>query len=216
MKLLSDAGVGALTLDASNGEIYEDIYRQLLTVMEQIHKEGGRPPKFFFFAPRVVVKASTELLEKFYKPGHFRDIWFMWDGKPLLMGTADPDPEVKKFFTIREAAWPGKPPYKNTPFAWHWQSVYPQTYGFTEDPNVAEQMNVSPAQNAHWQTGALKNFGRQDDALIGNLFAARIGRRSTLRQLCRPCRSPQRSASHPGRVKRSCPRRGMCPRAPDG
>lgn len=77
MKLLSDAGVGALTLDASNGEIYEDIYRQLLTVMEQIHKEGGRPPKFFFFAPRVVVKASTELLEKFYKPGHFRDIWFM-------------------------------------------------------------------------------------------------------------------------------------------
>jgi hypothetical protein len=156
MKLLSDAGVDALALDASNGEIYEDIYRKLFTVMEEIHKEGGHPPKFFFFASRVVGKTSMELLEKFYKPGCFRDLWFMWDGKPLLMGMAAPDPEVKEFFTIREAAWPGKPPYKNTPYAWHWENVYPQTYGFTEDPKVAEQMNVSPAQNMHWQTGALE------------------------------------------------------------
>jgi len=156
MKLLSDAGVDALALDASNGEIYENIYRQLFTVMEEIQKEGGHPPKFFFFASRVVGKTSMDLLEKFYRPGHFRDLWFIWDGKPLLMGMSNPDPAVKEFFTIREAAWPGTPPYKNTPYTWHWESAYPQTYGFTQDPNVAEQMNVSPAQNMHWQTGALE------------------------------------------------------------
>jgi hypothetical protein len=125
--------------------------------MEQIRREGSRTPQVFFMNSRVDEKSARDLLEKFYKPGHFRDLWFKWDGKPLLMGSpAISDPEVKEFFTLRGAAWPGKPPYKNTPNAWHWQGVYPQTYGFTEDPNVAEQMNVSPAQNMHWQTGALE------------------------------------------------------------
>jgi hypothetical protein len=67
-------------------------------------------------------------------------------------------PEVKEYFTLRTAFWPGTPPYKNTPNAWHWLGVHPQAYGFTRDPKVAEQINVSPAQNMHWETGALEKM----------------------------------------------------------
>jgi len=65
-------------------------------------------------------------------------------------------PEVREYFTLRTAFWPGTPPYKNTPNAWHWLGVHPQAYGFTQDPKEAEQINVSPAQNMHWETGALE------------------------------------------------------------
>ena len=178
MRLLSDAGVDTLVLDASNAEIYEDIYRKIFGVMEQIRREGGRTPQFFFMASRVHEGTSRELFEKFYRQGVAEELWFRWEGKPLLMGhAAISDPTLKEFFTLREAAWPGKPPYPNTAYAWHWLGVHPQAYGFTTDPKVAEQINVSPAQNMHWQTGALEmmqtgqargrgfNQGRQDPSV---------------------------------------------------
>jgi hypothetical protein len=35
----------------------------------------------------------------------------------------------------------------NTKNAWHWEATYPQPYGYADDPNVPEQVNVTVAQN---------------------------------------------------------------------
>jgi hypothetical protein len=157
MHMLADAGVDALVLDATNAEIYENVLNQFLPVLLRIRAEGGRVPQLLFMLNTDMGNAAKQLLEKFYRPGRYDELWFRWEGKPLMLCNPEAaSPEVREYFTLRTAFWPGTPPYKNTPNAWHWESVYPQTYGFTQDPKVAEQMNVSPAQNMNWETGALE------------------------------------------------------------
>ena len=157
MHMLADAGVDALVLDATNAEIYENVLSQFLPVLLQIRSEGGRVPQLIFMLNTDMGKAAKQLLEKFYRPGHYDELWFRWEGKPLMLCNPDAaSPEVREYFTLRTAFWPGAPPYKNTPNAWHWLGVHPQAYGFTQDPKAAEQINVSPAQNMHWETGALE------------------------------------------------------------
>ena len=157
MHMLADAGVDALVLDATNAEIYENVLSQFLPLLLQIRAEGGRVPQLFFMLNTDMGNAAKQLLEKFYRPGRYDELWFRWEGKPLMLCNPDAaSPEVREYFTLRTAFWPGTPPYKNTSNAWHWLGVYPQAYGFTQDPKVAEQINVSPAQNMHWETGALE------------------------------------------------------------
>lgn len=157
MHMLADAGVDTLVLDATNGEIYENVLSKFLPVLLEIRKERGRTPQICFMLNTDMGNMANQLLEKFYRPGGFNELWFKWEGKPLMLCNPDAASEaVKEFFTLRTAFWPGAPPYSNTPNAWHWLGVHPQAYGFTKDPNVAEQINVSPAQNMHWQTGALE------------------------------------------------------------
>ena len=157
MHMLADAGVDALVLDATNAEIYENVLTQFLPVLLLIRAEGGRVPQLLFMLNTDMGNAAKQLLEKFYRPGCYDELWFRWEGKPLMLCNPDAaSPEVSEYFTLRTAFWPGTPPYKNTPNAWHWLGVHPQSYGFTQDPKAAEQINVSPAQNMHWETGALE------------------------------------------------------------
>ena len=157
MHMLADAGVDALVLDATNAEIYENVLTQFLPVLLLIRAEGGRVPQLLFMLNTDMGNAAKQLLEKFYRPGRYDELWFRWEGKPLMLCNPEAaSPEVREYFTLRTAFWPGTPPYKNTPNAWHWLGVHPQAYGFTQDPKAAEQINVSPAQNMHWETGALE------------------------------------------------------------
>ena len=157
MHMLADAGVDALVLDATNAEIYENVLSQFLPLLLQIRSEGGRVPQLLFMLNTDMGNAAKQLLEKFYRPGRYDELWFRWEGKPLMICNPEAaSPEVREYFTLRTAFWPGTPPYKNTPNAWHWLGVHPQAYGFTQDPKAAEQINVSPAQNMHWETGALE------------------------------------------------------------
>jgi hypothetical protein len=157
MHMLADAGVDALVLDVTNAEIYENVLSQFLPVLLQIRAEGGRVPQLLFMLNTDMGNAAKQLLEKFYRPGRYDELWFRWEGKPLMLCNPDAaGSEVREYFTLRTAFWPGTPPYKNTPNAWHWLGVHPQSYGFTQDPKAAEQINVSPAQNMHWETGALE------------------------------------------------------------
>ncbi len=157
MHMLADAGVDALVLDATNAEIYENVLSQFLPVLLGIRAEGGRVPQLLFMLNTDMGNAAKQLLEKFYRSSRYDELWFRWEGKPLMLCNPDAaSPEVREYFTLRTAFWPGTPPYKNTPHAWHWLGVHPQAYGFTQDPKAGEQINVSPAQNMHWETGALE------------------------------------------------------------
>jgi len=178
MHMLADAGVDTLVLDATNADIYEKVLDRFLPVLLQIRAEGGRTPQIVFMLNTDMGNMATQLLGKFYQPGRFDELWFRWQGKPLLLCNPEAAmPQVRKYFTLRTAFWLGTPPYSNTPYAWHWLGVHPQAYGFTDDPNVPEQVNVSPAQNMHWETGAVElswtgkargrgfNNGKQDPSI---------------------------------------------------
>jgi hypothetical protein len=56
----------------------------------------------------------------------------------------------------------------NTPYAWHWEATYPQPYGYTDDPNHPEEVNVSVAQNLRADDGKVTNMS--DGAARGRSF----------------------------------------------
>ena len=156
-RLLADAGVDTLIFDATNALTYPDVYSRLGEVFQEIRRAGGRTPQFAFMVNTKGGETARELLRNLYQTGKFRDLWFVWQGKPLLLcDPAEADPEVRQFFTLRKAHWPFT--LVNTPYAWHWEATYPQPFGYTNDPNRAEQVNVSVAQNLRDSDGQVTNM----------------------------------------------------------
>jgi len=173
--LLADAGIDTLIFDTTNAVTYREQYLQLCEVFQQVRREGGKTPQFAFMVNTKAGETARQIYEDLYRPGLHADLWFRWRGKPLMI--CDPqqaDGEVQAFFTLRRAHWPFE--IVNTPYAWHWEAAYPQVYGYTEDPQRPEQVNVSVAQNLKISDGLPTNMsqgnargrsfhdGRQDPA----------------------------------------------------
>jgi len=88
-QMLSDAGVDVVIFDVTNQFTYRSSYMALLKSWSEVRAAGGRTPQVAFLTPfwdpeRVVRSLYADL----YGPGHYRDLWFRWDGKPLIL--ADP------------------------------------------------------------------------------------------------------------------------------
>jgi hypothetical protein len=91
MSMLSDAGVDVLIMDVTNAVRYWDEWKVLFTVMQKMEAEGNKVPKFCFWAfngPTITV--VQDLYDKIYKEEKYKDLWFMWDGKPLLLCSGTP------------------------------------------------------------------------------------------------------------------------------
>jgi hypothetical protein len=156
-QLLTAAGIDTLIFDTTNTETYPDVYLKICEVFQTIRKAGGRTPQIAFMVNTEASRTARRLHWDFYQKGLYRDLWFIWQGKPLLI--CDPkeaDAELSRFFTLRQAHWP--PTVGNTPYAWHWETTYPQVYGYTDDPARPEQVNVSVAQNLRVQDGNPTNM----------------------------------------------------------
>ena len=156
-QLLADAGVDTLILDATNAETYRNVYLALCAVFQQVRQTGGRTPQLAFMLNTQAGGTAQTLYNEFYKPGLYPELWFRWQGKPLII--CDPEavtPELSDFFTLRAAHWPFT--LTNTPYAWHWEATYPQPYGYTDDPNKPEQVVVSVAQNLRAKDGKVTNM----------------------------------------------------------
>lgn len=92
MSMLADAGVDVLVMDVTNAVRYWDEWDTLFPVMEKMKAEGNRVPRFCFWAfngPCITV--VQDLYDRIYKPGRFRDLWFYWDGKPLMLYNGNPN-----------------------------------------------------------------------------------------------------------------------------
>lgn len=158
---LADAGIDVLIFDTTNAVTYHDVYMKLCEVFLQVRKDGGRTPQIAFMLNTEAGKTAMEIYNDLYKPGHNRELWFQWQGKPLMI--CDPEQandELKQFFTLRRAHWPFT--MVDTPYAWHWEAAYPQPVGFTDDPQKPEQVNVSIAQNLRASDGKVTNMSNGD------------------------------------------------------
>ncbi len=154
---LADAGVDTLIFDATNAQTYRDVYLALCATFEQVRRDGGRTPQIAFMVNTAAGQTADRLYRELYQPGKHRDLWFHWQGRPLLLcDPAEAKPEWKDFFTLRRAHWPFT--LTNTPYAWHWEATFPQPYGYTDDPKQPEQVNVSVAQNLRQADGHVTNM----------------------------------------------------------
>ena len=86
MSMLADAGVDVLVMDVTNAVEYWDEWSVVFPVMEKMRAEGNKTPQFCFWAFNgPVITVVQDLYDKCYKLGKYKDLWFMWDGKPLLL-----------------------------------------------------------------------------------------------------------------------------------
>ena len=153
--LLADAGVDFLVFDATNAATYDKVVDALCEEFERLRRAGETVPKITFITNTAAGPTARRLYERLYKPGRYRELWFQWKGRPLLI--CDPqeaDDELKAFFTLRKAHWPFE--LVNTHNAWHWEAIYPQVYSYDTDPDRPEQINVSVGQNLHQKDGRVE------------------------------------------------------------
>ena len=91
MSMLADAGVDVLLMDVTNAVRYWDEWEVIFSVMEKMKKEGNQVPEFCFWAFNgPVITVVQDLYDKIYKLGKHQDLWFNWDGKPLLLYNGTP------------------------------------------------------------------------------------------------------------------------------
>ena len=160
-ELLADAGVDVIFFDATNGtQTWDEDCLKLFEVFEKAKQDGVNVPKMAYMLPfnsgsdsKISLK---HLYDEIYSKGLYKDLWFMWDGKPLIMAHSDAlnkrdkhEKEILNFFTFRK----NEPTYfsKDTRYrkkTWGWCSSYPQTkFGKSWNGRI-EEMCVSIAQNA--------------------------------------------------------------------
>ncbi|MGO3805514.1 MAG: hypothetical protein ACTJHT_04355 [Sphingobacterium sp.] len=157
-EMLADAGVDVVFFDCTNGSLtWKESYEALLATWDQAQKDGVNVPKIAFMLPFGPVANSDVSLRQLYKdvyePGRYKNLWFIWKGKPGIMAYPDnleksgTDKKIANFFTFR----PGQPDYVDGPTRkdqWGWLENYPQHGYVPLDGGKFEQVAVGVAQNA--------------------------------------------------------------------
>ena len=146
-QMLSDAGVDMVVFDVTNQQTYPKCYFALCEEWAQVRKDGGATPQIAFLTPFWdPKKVARTLYDDFYSKGLFKDLWFQWKGKPLILADPDKvDDDIKGFFTFRKP----QPDYFQGPTGpdqWSWLEVHPQ-HVFRNSAGAAEQMSVGVGQN---------------------------------------------------------------------
>jgi hypothetical protein len=148
--LLVDAGVDVILFDTTNPpHTWKDQYEALCREYTAMRRQGARTPAIAFITPFWDPRSITDQLWRdLYQPGLWKDLWFVWEGKPLLLADKAfiKDPQMLDFFTFRKPM----PDYWDGPNGldqWSWLEVYPQ-HVFKNSRGEAEQMSVGVAQNA--------------------------------------------------------------------
>ena len=165
--MLAEAGVDFIYVDATNGIIYERNLEALLRVWSQMRAEGYQVPQICFHCGNTDSLAASSLnflWNNYYSVDKYKDMWFYWDGKPLIFY---PDSlaktlssEITDFFTARQSwAFTNDEWYtsRRGHGRWAWADMYPQKPGLSPSGEV-EQMIVMCGFWANGSNGT--NAGR--------------------------------------------------------
>jgi hypothetical protein len=150
LPLLAAAGVDFLFLDDTNDSIYDPEMKTFLAIAESMKKDGLAVPKLTFFLNHEPDWKIEGLYLKWYKPGKYDDMWFNYQGKPLLMAAMPTDagklknpallPEIQRFFTWRPTWAMGRADHD--PHLWRFLSK-PVNPPAVDDQGKVEQMVVN-------------------------------------------------------------------------
>ncbi len=183
IQMLADAGVDFIYLDTTNGQLYEQTLVNTLKVMREMQNEGKKVPKFCFTINAYATATIERTYNAFYSKDLYKELWFYWDGKPLILCPPEAMPaHLTDFFTVRRS-WAEGPEwgdwFGNGKDKWPWLSVYPQEYGWHDNPAQPEQLVISTAQHPYNNVGKSYHEGAQPDEFRtdeGLFFAEQISR----------------------------------------
>jgi hypothetical protein len=156
-QMLSDAGVDVIVCDVTNGLTYDETVLEIGRVYERLRALGRRTPQIAFIAHTKSVETVQHLFDSIYAKNLFQDLWFRWDGKPLLLSPSEGlSKEVLSYFTIRESwAWTdAKGWFGDGRDKWPWLDHTPQQPGWHDDQKNPEEISVAVAEHP------ISNIGR--------------------------------------------------------
>lgn len=139
-QLIADAGVDVIFFDCTNGtSTWDESCLKLFEVFGRAKADGVNVPKVAYMLPFGTSEETTislkHLYDEIYSKELYKDLWFMWDGKPMIMAHSSSlnradseEKEIYDFFTFRK----NEPSYfvKDKPYiskTWGWCSSYPQS-----------------------------------------------------------------------------------------
>lgn len=126
MSMLADAGVDVIIFDVTNAVRYWDEWEVTYKVMQQMKAVGNKVPKLCFWAFNgPVITVVQDLYEKIYKEEKYKDLWFYWDDKPLLLYNGSPAFDANKGgikhpnpnYDLKAKTDPEHPHYKDKDYA---------------------------------------------------------------------------------------------------
>lgn len=189
-QMLANAGVDVIVFDCTNNDTtWETGYSAILREFSKARADGINAPKVAFMSNFSAVTETANCLTKIYKSiyrdGKYKDSWFYWKGKPLVMAYPDSlnnpgtDPEkqelyneIKEFFTFREpqSSYISGPSNNNQ---WGWLEQYPQHKYVENEDGSCEQVTAGIAQNFSYATKSLAAMN--DKFAQGRSYTARYG-----------------------------------------
>jgi hypothetical protein len=165
-QMLSDAGVDVLILDVTNAAIYLPQVSKIAETYTAMRKAGISTPSIAFIVNSNPVATVNRLYDKIYSKDLFKDLWFYWKGKPLLLAPSEGQTEqVMQFFTVRQSwAWSkGQKWFGDGKDKWTWVDHTPQSFGWHESPDKPEQISVSIAEHPMSNIGRSFHDGREPE-----------------------------------------------------
>ncbi len=177
-ELLANAGVDVIFTDNTNGNYtWKSSYTPLYETWSDALETGAvNVPKVSYLLPFAATSGSAEQIESIYldvyRPGKYQNLWFYWDGKPMLMAhkganSTGLQKEITNFFTYR----PGYAGYINKGASaqygsWGWLSITPQAayYAHRNDrPSKSEeQTTVGVSMNHSYATNTIAAMNGKD------------------------------------------------------
>ena len=164
--MLSEAGIDFVYFDATNGPLYKKNYEAVMRVWSKMRQEGLKTPDVCFILKNDDANELNSIWRDLYSVGLYEDMWFRWQGKPVIMFTGKGyklSDEQKDFFTVR-ISWATESgdwyADEGGIGCWPWASMYKQKPGIRKDggTRVIEQMAV---MCGFWANGSFgTNAGR--------------------------------------------------------
>ena len=164
--MLENAGVDTLIYDTSNDLAYWEQWFTQEDAMESIREQGMKTPSFAHLCWASSGTILPQLDSEFYDKGIYKDLWFQWKGKPLLLADWSKVPKgIEPKYSDRWS-WAWHDPrgwFGDGHDKWMWIDDAPQAYGWHESKDHPEEMPVSAGHHASSNKGKSLSHGVEPD-----------------------------------------------------
>ena len=159
--MMAAAGVDFIYFDVTNAFTYLPVVDRYCEISLEMRKKGIHAPYISFMTHSNEGKTMNTLYDEIYAKQKYKELWFVWEGKPLIFGNpADTvvRSEVRDFFTMKYSwAWTDA---QNQPNHWQLIDKYPQDYGWSTK-GVVDQVPVAVASHPVSNIGNSYSNGQQ-------------------------------------------------------
>ncbi|MBO4422493.1 MAG: hypothetical protein J5879_03570 [Clostridia bacterium] len=175
LQLLTAAGVDFLCFDVTNAYTYDAVHTQIMKEICSLKEQGWEDvPEVVFYTHTKSTDTVKKLYSSLYSKELYKDAWYMYNGKPLIVAYTDVEAdkkatnnasykptalsdEILEFFSFKDPVWPDEKKVNDNGMPWIDWKIPARVYG--DVINVAVAAHPYPPMSSSL-TKKVKNYGR--------------------------------------------------------